>query len=75
MRATYLKAVLRQDVGYFDLHVTSTSEVITSVSNDSLVIQDVISEKVLDQILNIFQNSHLNHIIFVISCSFTPYNT
>lgn len=61
MRATYLKAVLRQDVGYFDLHVTSTSEVITSVSNDSLVIQDVISEKVLDQILNIFQNSHLNH--------------
>lgn len=71
MRATYLKAVLRQDVGYFDLHVTSTSEVITSVSNDSLVIQDVISEKVLNQILNIFQSNHLNHIIFVISCSFT----
>ncbi|XP_052197564.1 ABC transporter B family member 15-like [Diospyros lotus] len=46
MRARYLKAVLRQDVGYFDLHVTSTAEVITSVSSDSLVIQDVISEKV-----------------------------
>ena len=46
MRARYLKAVLRQDVGYFDLHVTSTTEVITSVSNDSLVIQDVLSEKV-----------------------------
>jgi len=46
MRARYLKAVLRQEVAYFDLHVTSTSEVITSVSNDSLVIQDVISEKV-----------------------------
>ena len=46
MRARYLKAVLRQEVGYFDLHVTSTSEVITSVSNDSLVIQDVLSEKV-----------------------------
>lgn len=46
MRARYLKAVLRQDVGYFDLHVTSTSEVITSVSSDSLVIQDVLSEKV-----------------------------
>ncbi|KAL1828350.1 hypothetical protein ACET3Z_006762 [Daucus carota] len=46
MRARYLKAVLRQDVGYFDLHVTSTAEVITSVSNDTLVIQDVISEKV-----------------------------
>lgn len=46
LRARYLKAVLRQDVGYFDLHVTSTAEVITSVSNDTLVIQDVISEKV-----------------------------
>ena len=46
LRVRYLKAVLRQDVGYFDLHVTSTAEVITSVSSDSLVIQDVISEKV-----------------------------
>jgi len=46
MRCRYLKAVLRQDVEYFDLHVTSTSEIITSVSSDSLVIQDVLSEKV-----------------------------
>ncbi|XAR71206.1 Xenobiotic-transporting ATPase [Bertholletia excelsa] len=46
MRARYLRAVLRQDVGYFDLHVTSTTEAITCISNDSLVIQDVISEKI-----------------------------
>lgn len=46
MRTKYLKAVLRQDVEYFDLKVASTSEVITSVSSDSLIIQDVISEKV-----------------------------
>jgi len=46
MRVMYLKAVLRQEVAYFDLHVTSASEVITSVSNDILVIQDVLSEKV-----------------------------
>ncbi|KAM3713721.1 hypothetical protein ACB098_01G280200 [Castanea mollissima] len=52
MRARYLKAVLRQDVGYFDLHVTSTSEVITSVSNDSLVIQDVLGEKVPNFVMN-----------------------
>ncbi|KAK7266245.1 hypothetical protein RIF29_18887 [Crotalaria pallida] len=45
MRVRYLKAVLRQEVAYFDLHVTSTSEVITSVSNDSLVIQDCLAEK------------------------------
>ncbi|KAM1009526.1 hypothetical protein FF1_044947 [Malus domestica] len=52
MRVRYLKAVLRQDVGYFDLHVTSTSEVITSVSNDSLVIQDVLSEKLPNFVMN-----------------------
>ncbi|KAG8637944.1 ABC transporter B family member 15 [Manihot esculenta] len=52
MRARYLKAVLRQEVGYFDLHVTSTEEVITSVSNDSLVIQDVLSEKVPNFLMN-----------------------
>ncbi|XVF16505.1 hypothetical protein REPUB_Repub10bG0036800 [Reevesia pubescens] len=46
MRTRYLKAVLRQDVGYFDLNVTSTADVVTSVSNDSLIIQEVISDKV-----------------------------
>uniref|UniRef100_A0A7N0T683 Uncharacterized protein n=1 Tax=Kalanchoe fedtschenkoi TaxID=63787 RepID=A0A7N0T683_KALFE len=52
LRARYLKAVLRQDVTYFDLHVASTSQVITSVSNDSLVIQDVLSEKVPNFLMN-----------------------
>ncbi|PWA86223.1 ABC transporter family protein [Artemisia annua] len=46
LRSTYLKAVLRQEVAYFDLNVTSTAEIITSVSSDSLIIQEVISEKV-----------------------------
>ncbi|CAJ1778786.1 unnamed protein product [Sphenostylis stenocarpa] len=53
MRCRYLKAVLRQDIAYFDLHVTSTSEIITSVSSDSLVIQDVLSEKVPNFLMNI----------------------
>ncbi|KAL4293380.1 hypothetical protein AHAS_Ahas18G0122300 [Arachis hypogaea] len=52
MRGRYLKAVLRQEVAYFDLHVTSTSEVITGVSNDSLVIQDCVSEKVPNFLMN-----------------------
>ncbi|GJN19235.1 hypothetical protein PR202_gb06484 [Eleusine coracana subsp. coracana] len=52
MRARYLRAVLRQDVEYFDLKVGSTSEVITSVSNDSLVVQDVLSEKVPNFVMN-----------------------
>ncbi|KAL5715950.1 ABC-type xenobiotic transporter [Ranunculus cassubicifolius] len=46
MRHRYLKAVLRQEVSYFDLKVAHTSEVVNSVSNDTLVIQDVIGEKV-----------------------------
>ncbi|CAN6477724.1 unnamed protein product [Victoria cruziana] len=52
MRARYLKAILRQDVGYFDLKVSSTSEVVNNVSNDSMVIQDVISEKVPNLLMN-----------------------
>ncbi|KAI5443185.1 ABC transporter B family member 15 [Lathyrus oleraceus] len=55
MRARYIKAILRQEVAYFDLHVTSTSEVITSVSTDSLVIQDVLSDKVPDFLKNVSQ--------------------
>ncbi|KAF7134904.1 hypothetical protein RHSIM_Rhsim08G0062600 [Rhododendron simsii] len=53
MRSRYLKAVLRQEVGYFDLHVTNPAEVITSVSSDSFVIQDVISEKVSVFLMNL----------------------
>ncbi|CAI9109590.1 OLC1v1009434C1 [Oldenlandia corymbosa var. corymbosa] len=53
LRARYLKAVLRQEVGYFDVNVTSTADVIESVSSDSLVIQDVISEKVPVFLMNL----------------------
>ncbi|KQJ93765.1 putative multidrug resistance protein [Brachypodium distachyon] len=53
MRARYLRAVLRQDVEYFDLKVGSTAEVIASVSNDSLVVQDVLSEKVPNFVMNV----------------------
>ncbi|RLM78947.1 putative multidrug resistance protein [Panicum miliaceum] len=52
MRARYLRAVLRQDVGYFDLRSGPTSEVVTSVSNDSLVVQDALAEKVPSFVMN-----------------------
>ena len=48
MRRKYLKAVLRKDEGFFDTEGTTTSEVVTSVSNDTLIIQDVFAEKVCD---------------------------
>ena len=53
MRARYLRAVLRQDVEYFDLHVGPTPEVIAGVSTDSLAVQDVLSEKVPNFVVNI----------------------
>ncbi|XP_028778647.1 ABC transporter B family member 15-like [Neltuma alba] len=53
MRSRYLKAMLRQEVAYFDLRVTTTSEVTTSVSNDSIVIQDFLSEKVPNLLTNL----------------------
>ncbi|MBA0762620.1 hypothetical protein Gotri_012210 [Gossypium trilobum] len=46
MRTRYLKAVLRQEVGYFDLNMTNTAEVVTGIANDCFTIQEVISEKV-----------------------------
>ncbi|XP_010502834.1 PREDICTED: ABC transporter B family member 22-like, partial [Camelina sativa] len=52
VRGKYLRAVLRQDVSYFDLNVTSTSDVITSVSSDTLLIQDVLSEKLPNFLMN-----------------------
>ncbi|KAL6634544.1 hypothetical protein ACP70R_027215 [Stipagrostis hirtigluma subsp. patula] len=45
MRARYLRAVLRQDVEYFDLRAGSASEVIAGVSGDSLAVQDALAEK------------------------------
>ncbi|XP_062217408.1 putative multidrug resistance protein [Phragmites australis] len=53
MRARYLRAVLRQDVEYFDLKAGSSSEVVTSVSNDSLVVQDALGEKVPNFVMNV----------------------
>ena len=54
MRLRYLRAVLRQDVEYFDLKTggSTSSEVITSVSNDSLAVQDVLSEKLPNFVMN-----------------------
>ncbi|XP_020683761.1 putative multidrug resistance protein isoform X1 [Dendrobium catenatum] len=53
MRGRYLKAVLRQDVGYFDMKAMPTIEVINCVSSDCVVIQNVLSEKVPNFIMNI----------------------
>ncbi|CAN4095016.1 unnamed protein product [Withania somnifera] len=45
IRCLYLKAVLRQDIGFFDQE-TNTGIIIESLSSDTLTIQDAIGEKV-----------------------------
>lgn len=45
MRREYLKAVLRQEIGFFDTEV-STGEVMQSISSDVAQIQDVMGDKV-----------------------------
>ncbi|KAL3537332.1 hypothetical protein ACH5RR_000698 [Cinchona calisaya] len=48
LRTRYLQAVLRQDVGFFDTvdGKSMTSQVVLSISTDTLTIQGVISEKI-----------------------------
>ncbi|EHA8588561.1 putative ABC transporter B family member 2 [Cocos nucifera] len=45
IRLAYLRAMLNQDIGIFDTEA-STAEVIASITNDIIVIQDALSEKV-----------------------------
>lgn len=45
MRARYLQALLRQDVGYFDTD-SRTGDAVNTMATDTLAVQDAISEKV-----------------------------
>ncbi|KAK1427694.1 hypothetical protein QVD17_16387 [Tagetes erecta] len=53
IRAKYLKAILRQQVGYFDTSLEA-SRVTTSISSDTLNIRGVLSEKIPNFITNIW---------------------
>lgn len=45
IRYKYLEAVLRQEVGFFDSQEATTAEIINSISKDTSLIQEVLSEK------------------------------
>ncbi|KAL6621267.1 hypothetical protein ACP70R_033699 [Stipagrostis hirtigluma subsp. patula] len=45
IRALYLKAILRQDIAFFDMEM-STGEVVERMAGDTFLIQDAIGEKV-----------------------------
>ncbi|RLM78584.1 hypothetical protein C2845_PM12G16970 [Panicum miliaceum] len=59
MRARYLRAVLRQDMEFFDLRAGLASEVVASLSNDSLAVQDVLSERVPNLVMNATINADM----------------
>lgn len=61
IRVLYLKAMLKQDVGYFDVDAR-TGEVVTSISSDTLLIQDAISEKVLIYVHNVDVFVRIDHL-------------
>ncbi|KAM7509591.1 hypothetical protein LguiA_020044 [Lonicera macranthoides] len=46
IRYKYLEAVLRQEVGFFDSQEATTSEITNSISKDTSLIQELLSEKV-----------------------------
>ena len=45
MRVTYLRALLSQDIGFYDTDST-TGEIVVGISSDTLLVQDAIGEKV-----------------------------
>lgn len=55
LRKKYLEAVLKQDVGFFDTDAR-TGDIVFSVSTDTLLVQDAISEKV--KIISVKISSH-----------------
>ncbi|CAI9293275.1 unnamed protein product [Lactuca saligna] len=46
IRYKYLEAILRQEVGFFDSQEATTSEIINSISKDTSLLQEVLSEKI-----------------------------
>ncbi|KAI5070412.1 hypothetical protein GOP47_0014755 [Adiantum capillus-veneris] len=80
MRCLYLKAILRQDDGFFDVQGTDTADVVNSVAADTETIQGVLSEKVPHFVVNIstFVGSYvvgfyLTSRLALISLAFIPF--
>ncbi|KAL2457360.1 ABC transporter B family member 19 [Forsythia ovata] len=59
IRTSYLRAVLRQDTGFFDTEI-STSDIMHGISSDVAQIQEVMGEKV----------AHFVHHIFTFICGY-----
>ena len=47
IRSLYLKSVLRQEIAFFDVEMT-TGQIVSRMSGDTVLVQDAIGEKVID---------------------------
>jgi ABC-type multidrug transport system fused ATPase/permease subunit len=46
IRSLYLKSVLRQEIAFFDVEMT-TGQIVSRMSGDTVLVQDAIGEKVI----------------------------
>lgn len=46
IRSLYLKSVLKQDIAFFDVEMT-TGQLVSRMSGDTVLVQDAVGEKVL----------------------------
>ena len=64
IRSIYLKSVLRQDISFFDVEMT-TGLIVSRMSADTVLVQDAIGEKV-----RTFSTSKEEHISAIVSIAF-----
>eukprot|EP01018_Ginkgo_biloba_P034878 Gb_13910 [translate_table: standard] len=62
MRLTYLRAMLNQDVSFFDTDATG-GEVVAAITSDTIVVQDAIGEKV--HILDLTTSPSVEYLSFL----------
>lgn len=68
LRKKYLEAVLKQDVGFFDTDAR-TGDIVFSVSTDTLLVQDAISEKVRVILFGFVIRILVENDIFLANCN------
>ena len=66
IRTQYLRAVLRQDIGFFDTEI-STSDIMHGISSDVAQIQEVMGEEVKPQCFFFFFHIPFYYILYFAS--------
>jgi ATP-binding cassette, subfamily B (MDR/TAP), member 1 len=64
IRSLYLEAVLKQDVSFFDVEMT-TGEAISRMSADTVLVQDALGEKVTNELDNIEKITIQNYFLYM----------